>query len=430
MGVVHLARRGDGPRVALKVLRPHIVGRRRGATPAGARGRVAEPDQEPVGRRDRRRRPVGAGAVRRHPLRPGSLAARLRARGGADHGQGPDLVRRLPGRGRRVGARGRRAAPRREAVQRADGGPDADPHRLRPGPGRRRPEADPHRLAARHAGLPRARDPARRRRHHRLRRALVGGDRRLRRRPASRPSAAGRRWRSWTGSAAASTTSPASRSRCASSSPTALDPDAARRPDARRDPGLAAAAGRARRRGRRPPPAPDKLTMPYAVAARTSPDARSTDVLPGGPPVGADGTKMLTEHQTVLERDPRTLPPPPPLPAEQGRPPFAERARRATLLVVGALLCGGIVAAYPWYGSVALAAARLAAAQRLAGRHRGRRRRRLRGRKWYDGAQLLVRRPVGAGPGAARDRACSSCGAPAWRSPRRCSATRSSPARR
>ena len=26
MGIVHLARRGDGPRVALKVLRPHIVG--------------------------------------------------------------------------------------------------------------------------------------------------------------------------------------------------------------------------------------------------------------------------------------------------------------------------------------------------------------------------------------------------------------------
>jgi serine/threonine protein kinase len=26
MGVVHLARKGDGPRVALKVLRPHIVG--------------------------------------------------------------------------------------------------------------------------------------------------------------------------------------------------------------------------------------------------------------------------------------------------------------------------------------------------------------------------------------------------------------------
>ncbi len=76
-------------------------------------------------------------------------------------------------------------------------------------------------------------------------------------------------------------------------------------------------------------------------------------MLPGGPPVGADGTKMLTEHQTVLERDGagsrrrRLL-------AEQGRPPFAERARRATLLVVGALLCGGLVAAYPWYGSVTL----------------------------------------------------------------------------
>ena len=58
--------------------------RRRGEAPTGARGRIAEPDQEQVGRRDRRRRPVGAGAVRRDPLRPGPLAARLRARGGAD----------------------------------------------------------------------------------------------------------------------------------------------------------------------------------------------------------------------------------------------------------------------------------------------------------------------------------------------------------
>ena len=140
------------------------------------------------------------------------------------------------------------------------------------------------------------------------------------------------------------------------------------------------------------PPAPDKLTMPYA-AARTSPDTRSTDVLPGEPPVGADGTKRLTEHQTVIERDPRSLPPSPPLPAEHGRPPFAERARRATLLVVGALLCGGIVAAYPWYGSVALLlVVWLLRSGSLAASEAGARRR-VRGPKWYDGAQLLIRAP-------------------------------------
>ena len=139
------------------------------------------------------------------------------------------------------------------------------------------------------------------------------------------------------------------------------------------------------------PPAPDKLTMPYA-AVRTSPDARSTDVLPGGPSLGADGTKMLTERQTVLERDQRRLPPPPPL-AEHGRPPFAERARRATLLVVGALLCGGLVAAYPWYGSVTLLLlVWLLRSGSLAASAAGARRRQ-RGPKWYDGAELLIRAP-------------------------------------
>ena len=48
------------------------------------------------------------------------------------------------------------------------------------------PRLTAHRLAARHARLPRARDPLRRRRHHGLRRALLGGDRRVRRdRPAA-----------------------------------------------------------------------------------------------------------------------------------------------------------------------------------------------------------------------------------------------------
>ena len=72
--------------------------------------------------------------------------------------------------------RRRRAAPRRQAVERAARGPRPGAHRLRPGPARRGPAADPDRLAARHARLPRPGDPLRRRRHHRLRRALVGRD--------------------------------------------------------------------------------------------------------------------------------------------------------------------------------------------------------------------------------------------------------------
>jgi hypothetical protein len=143
-----------------------------------------------------------------------------------------------------------------------------------------------------------------------------------------------------------------------------------------------------------PPPAPEKLTMPYAVAA-TSPDATSTDVLPGAPLLGADGTKMLTEHQTVVERGPGARPayPAGPAPVVHGLPPFAERARRATLLVVLGLLCGGLVALVPWFGSLTLvllvwllrsgSLAASAAAER----------RRVRGRKWYDGALLLVRAP-------------------------------------
>ena len=141
------------------------------------------------------------------------------------------------------------------------------------------------------------------------------------------------------------------------------------------------------------PPAPDKLTMPYA-AARTSPDARSTDVLPGGParrrrtaPSGSPSTRPSWSGIRARSRLRHRCP------AEQGRPPFAERARRATLLVVGALLCGGIVAAYPWFGSVTLLLlVWLLRSGSLAASAAGARRR-VRGPKWYDGAQLLIRAP-------------------------------------
>ena len=61
--------------------------------------------------------------------------------------------------------------------------------------------------------------------------------------------------------------------------------------------------------------------------------------------------------------------------------------------MVGALLCGGLVAAYPWYGSVTLLLlVWLLRSGSLAASAAGARRRQ-RGPKWYDGAQLLIRAP-------------------------------------
>ena len=390
MGVVHLARRGDGPPGGAQGAATAHRRRRRGAAATGARGRVAEPDPAASGsprsstptrgRRCRTSRPATSRASR----------CTTTCRGGADQGQGPDLVRRLPRRGGRVGARGRRAAPRREAVERADGGPHADPHRLRPGPGRRRPEADPHRLAARHARLPRARDPVRRGRDRGLRRALVGGHGRLRRHRSSRRSAAARRWRSWTGSAAASTTSPASPIRCASWSPLRSTPSRAAA-DARRA-CWAGCGPRSLPRSRTPaaPPVPEQAHD--AVRRRSHLAGRPAD---GRAPRWTTGRRDRHEaaHRapTVMERDPRALRPPPPLPAEQGRAPVAERARRATLLVVGGAAVRRRRARRTPGSAGRPPDRRLAAAQRLAGRQRG-------GRAPASARPQVVRRRPAARP--------------------------------
>jgi hypothetical protein len=170
-----------------------------------------------------------------------------------------------------------------------------------------------------------------------------------------------------------------------------LDPEPARRPTLDSILGwLRPQVAPTPRPGPTPPPPPEKLTMPYAVAA-AAPEARPTDVLPGAPATGTDGTRLLTEHQTVLERDPSSVPPP--LVPVQGRPPFAERARRATLLSVGALLCGGLVAAYPWFGSAALLLVTWLLRSGSLAASAAEERRRVRGRRWYDAAQLLVRTP-------------------------------------
>ena len=181
MGVVHLARKPGGPRVALKVLRPHIVG------DDEARARLARE----VGSLERIRSRWIAEIVDADPWGPTPYVATRYVPGLSLHDfvpeegpiEGADLRWFASGLAEGVAsvhAVGR-AAPRRETVQRADGGPRADPDRLRSGPRRGRPEADPHRLVPRYAGLPRPRDPPRRRRDDRVRRALLGGDRGLRR---------------------------------------------------------------------------------------------------------------------------------------------------------------------------------------------------------------------------------------------------------
>ena len=181
----------------------------------------------------------------------------------------------------------------------------------------------------------------------------------------------------------------------------ALDPEPARRPT------LEAILGRLRpqvapgqRAAARPAPAADRLTLPYA-AAHVPPDAQATDRLAAAPAYpGGDGTRPLTEHQTVAERAAQPRPPAPPAPvspapapALQGRAPLAERARRATLLTIGALLCGGLVAAYPWVGSAGLFLAVWLLRSGSQAASAAAERRRLRGRRWYDGTLVLLRAP-------------------------------------
>jgi serine/threonine protein kinase len=136
-----------------------------------------------------------------------------------------------------------------------------------------------------------------------------------------------------------------------------------------------------------PPSAPESMTMPYAVAGSLVHDD-PTDVIPD--PDSPGHTRHLTENQTVVDREwddawSATE-------IETG-PPWQERMRRGTLLSAAALVCGATVAAYPWFGSLGLLlltwvlrSGSLAASAAGA-------RRRVRGRKWYDGAQFLLSTP-------------------------------------
>jgi Protein kinase domain len=144
------------------------------------------------------------------------------------------------------------------------------------------------------------------------------------------------------------------------------------------------------------PPPPEPMTMPLAVAGPLLAE-EPTDVLPEAD--GEGSTRRLTEEHTVVERDWGDE-------AEAddwGEPwaetvvtagaPWQERLRRGTLLSAGALVCGAAVAAYPWLGSIGLVVLTWVLRSGSLAASAAGDRRRLRGRKWYDGAQFLLRTP-------------------------------------
>jgi hypothetical protein len=175
----------------------------------------------------------------------------------------------------------------------------------------------------------------------------------------------------------------------------ALDPDPASRP--RLGQLLAWLRPQSTRAGRgRPAPAPvaeDVFTLPLALAASApvaddEPTDRWEDA---GPPP----TRVETEHAT------RAMPsysPPWEDEVEPWQEPepatsFGERTRRALLLAVGAATAGAGTAAYPWATTaILLVLVWVLRSGSLAASAAGDRRR-LRGRKWYDGAQFLLGAP-------------------------------------
>lgn len=190
----------------------------------------------------------------------------------------------------------------------------------------------------------------------------------------------------------------------------ALDPDPARRP--RLGQLLAWLRPQSTRAGARGPvPATpvveDVFTVPLAIASASALADDPTDRWPDdGTDLDEDlppPTRRETEYST--QALPASGPPPEqvwpedwwqqeaPWPAEPEPTTFAERARRGTLLVLGALAAGAGIAAYPWWATiVVLLLVWVLRSGSLAASKTGDRRR-LRGRRWYDGAQFLLGAP-------------------------------------
>ncbi len=127
------------------------------------------------------------------------------------------------------------------------------------------------------------------------------------------------------------------------------------------------------------------LTTPYPEHAPPGPPAF---VAPAPPPFVAPvpGPPPAFRAPPVALAPGPWLDVPPPT-------PLGERLRRHTLVVAGCLLVGAATAAFPWPTlAVVLVATWLLRSGSIAASAAGHRRR-LRGRKWYDGVQVLVGAP-------------------------------------
>ncbi|WP_122817042.1 serine/threonine-protein kinase [Nocardioides pantholopis] len=152
-----------------------------------------------------------------------------------------------------------------------------------------------------------------------------------------------------------------------------------------------------------PPQAEDVHTQPFAAAALAA-AVEPTDHWTGAPVDARDvvadetPTRYQPEYETQYDPEPATsaLPwqlAPEPLPAGPAAPGMAERAARAVLWAGGALAVGAGLAAYPWVVAVLVVlAVWLLRSGSLAASAAGDRRLR-RGRRWYDGAQFLLGAP-------------------------------------
>ena len=208
--------------------------------------------------------------------------------------------------------------------------------------------------------------------------------------------------------------------RCAHLLAEALDPEPADRPTPGR---VRAGCGRWRPAARAVRPhrrAPGPCRRPSPPPPGPAPAPAPHRLWPGSPTPPRTGTPMRDRAPDGESSGPSTAPP-----AEPRRRPGCrcERARRGVLLLVvaaaGRPRCRGVALGGPRRWS--LVAVWLVRSGSLAASAAGDRRR-VRGRRWYDGPLLLVRAP---GTSCARCPAprCWCCGAPGSPSRRRCSAT-------
>ena len=137
------------------------------------------------------------------------------------------------------------------------------------------------------------------------------------------------------------------------------------------------------------PPAPDGLTRPETAPPQTLMLPGSRPAPPAAPPPSPLAEKPLPQrldHPWEQAWEQAAAHPP-------AKPPLAERTRRGVLVFAAALVVGAACAAAPWVAAaVIVTLVWLLRSGSLAGSAADDRRLR-RGRKWYDGAQLVVHTP-------------------------------------